>query len=228
MIMSKVGQEELMYLSSFLSKKMKTNFGKGPETCVSIVKHHTIYVQIRNFITPAEEVLKNKNQLSLAIQFRTAIMETIFQEYKTEVFNLLNMELESFYYDWDYNLNHALVMFVSNKGIDEIKSDDQEILLKEKVMYVSSKVHKEPSEVHIQKINSNMYVARCQEAMCEIGKVLYKKGLNEVLYEYAYDLKGRFFENTHYLEAELNRKVEAHYVLWDFHQNINYMVFIFR
>ena len=78
-------QENLFYLSSTYSKLLKRRFGKGPETCYIISKNSRLYVFMRNFMTPAEEVLVEKQELNLALQFRSTVINAVTKEFLPEI-----------------------------------------------------------------------------------------------------------------------------------------------
>ncbi|MGQ4667236.1 Na-translocating system protein MpsC family protein [Metabacillus halosaccharovorans] len=74
-------QEDLLLLSSTLSKILKRRFGKGPEICSVTLHSNRIIAFIRKYITPAEEVLLKNDNVNLVYKFRSAVMEDVVDEF---------------------------------------------------------------------------------------------------------------------------------------------------
>jgi uncharacterized protein YbcI len=120
----KSNQENLVYLSSTFSKLLKRRFGKGPEACNVFIKGNRFYVYMRNFITPAEVVLMNQGQLELAHNFRSAVINSVTQEFIPEVLKTLGIPFDYFLHDWNYDKNTGILLLEQAQSNHEEKIDN--------------------------------------------------------------------------------------------------------
>ncbi|WP_216830158.1 Na-translocating system protein MpsC family protein [Alkalihalobacterium elongatum] len=221
-------QEDLLQLSSTLSKMLKQKFGKGPESCFVTNHSDGLTVYIRNFITPAEEVLIESNQMNLAYNFRHAVIERVFKEFSKEVVTTLGLTLTHYYNDWDYHNNTGIMLLkdVSREGFPEMASYSRlKSKLLEKISYISAELHKVPSDIRVIKLNQNMYAVECQETLLHIEKVLYKKNCMEILQERSREIKQSYINKRALFTEVFGRGVEAVFMTWDYENNCNYIFF---
>jgi uncharacterized protein YbcI len=222
-------QEKLIYLSSTFSKLLKRRFGKGPETCNVILKGNRVFVYMRNFITPAEEVLINEEQLELAFHFRTAVINSVTQEFLPEVVKILGISFDDYFHDWNYDKNTGILL------LDHAQADHEEKVgysyqssLVHLIEKVGSDYHKMPASINIVKLTQNICVIESKEVLLPLERFVYETGNIDLLLHQVFQIKGAYWKSRGQFESLFNRLIEDMFMMWDYKNNRNYLIFIFN
>ncbi|MCL7747720.1 Na-translocating system protein MpsC family protein [Halalkalibacter alkaliphilus] len=220
-------QRDLTYLSSFICKIMKRRLGKGPEQCNIVVKNNLVIVKVHHFITPAEEVLCNKNELSLALKFRSILVKAIIEEVKADITRVTNIEIKKSLFDWDYEKNVGLIMFVGTEPLlaEPIANHALEDSFIEKIKYVSDKVHKRPSGVRWILSETAVQVMECSGVLIKTENLLFENGYDDLLLEQGQEIRKNYNEFRYEFEPVLGREINQLFVTWDYEENKSYIVF---
>lgn len=228
-----VNQEYLSLLTSVLSKLMKQGFGKGPENCYISMRSELLTVYLRNFITPAEEVLIACNKMNLNNQFRHAVMDKVCQEFAQEARSLINLDLDAFYSDWDYGSNTGIILMENrNAGgnpteTGEIGQYIQEKLF-EQITQLCVTAHKAPRKLTLIKLDQNIFVVECSGVIQHIENVLFNKGCWDLLYEHASEIKKNFIQHKNAFREVFGRIVEGMYMAWDYPNDRSFIFFYLK
>ncbi|WP_226528611.1 Na-translocating system protein MpsC family protein [Metabacillus niabensis] len=221
-------QEDLLLLSSTLSKILKRRFGKGPEMCFVTLHSNRIIVFIRKYITPAEEVLLKNDNVNLVYKFRSAVMEDVVDEFIGKVKDSLGMSFDSYFEDWNFNRNTGMLILENSQSRNWINTDIHPAI-KEKLFQGISEVHndiyKAPTSMEIVKINQNMYAVECRNTLIQMEKILYNKGYFGLLQERSNDIKNSYFLHKGKFDSIFDTKVEDIFLFWDYKNDRNYMFF---
>jgi uncharacterized protein YbcI len=227
--MIKATQEDLLYLSSTFSRMHKRKFGKGPETCYVFSKGARLYIYIRNFITPAEEVLIDTNKIDLATTFRLNVIQAVNEEFVPEVSKLFGMNFDCFYYDWNYDTNTGVLLFENESSKNEAKLDVLfENDLYNLIVHVSSRLHKTPDSLKIVKFTQNICAVEAEGVLVEFEKVLYEKDMVDLLLHHSRDIKRGYMKHKQLFEEVFNRVIEDIFILCDYENNRKYLIFNFN
>ncbi|MEC1525620.1 Na-translocating system protein MpsC family protein [Neobacillus niacini] len=222
-------QENLVYLSSTFSKLLKRSFGKGPESCHVILKGYRLYVYMRNFITPAEEVLISQGQVELAHNFRSAVIHSVAQEFIVEVSVALGISFDYFFHDWNYDKNTGIFLLDQPQSNHEEKIENSlQKSLFNLIENVASHYHKKPVNLKIVKFTQNICAIESKEVLLPLEKLVYEKGNVDLLLHQAWDIKDGYWKNKDQFEELFNRLIEDIFIMWDYKNNRNYLVFIFN
>ncbi|MBY0147637.1 Na-translocating system protein MpsC family protein [Neobacillus niacini] len=219
----------MVYLSSTFSKSLKRSFGKGPETCNVILKGNRFYVYMRNFITPAEEVLIKQDKLELAVNFRTSIINAVTEDYLPEVSKVLGISFDSFFHDWNYDKNTGILL-LDHSQLDHEKNLDStfENNLFTLIENVGSSYHKKPASLKVIKFTQNICAIESKEVLLPLERLVYEKGNADLLLQQAWEIKTGYWKNKGQFEGLFNRLIEDMFMMWDYKNNRNYLVFIFN
>ncbi|WP_226669919.1 Na-translocating system protein MpsC family protein [Metabacillus litoralis] len=212
-------QEDLLLLSSSFSKMLKKKFGKGPEACFITYHSNKLLVHIRNFVTPAEDVLVKSDQLKLAYSFRTSVMEIVFKEFLEEASELLGISFDSYYEDWNYEDNSGLILFENTSSLmwEETKLNPiwkDEIF--DQVIQICSEIHKVPNTLEIVKIKPTLYVIECQRILLKVEKILFQKGQLNIIHERSFEIRKCYMEQRETLQHIFGSKIDHLYLMWDY------------
>ncbi|WP_256583328.1 Na-translocating system protein MpsC family protein, partial [Pseudomonas sp. 2995-1] len=104
---------------------MKKHFGKGSEACQCIISGETnmMLVKVKNFMTPAEEVMVNKGEIQLASSYRAVIVNSIFESASMELADISGKKHDKVLHDWSYETNRGVIVIL---GEEEIESHFKE------------------------------------------------------------------------------------------------------
>jgi uncharacterized protein YbcI len=222
-------QENLVYLSSTFSKLLKRRFGKGPESCNVILKGNRFYIYMRNFITPAEEVLMTQGQLELAHNFRSAVINSVTQEFIPEVSRALGITFNYFLHDWNYDKNTGILLLDNGESNHEEKIDNSlQNSLFHLIENVGSGYHKKPYSMKIVKFTQNICAIELKDVLLPLERFVYEKGNVDLLLHHAWNIKVGYWKNKEQFESLFGRLIEDMFIMWDYKNNRNYLVFIFN
>ncbi|MDQ0230369.1 Na-translocating system protein MpsC family protein [Metabacillus malikii] len=215
--------EKITYLNSYISKVLKKNFGKGPATCYSIFADEMMFITIKNFITPVEEVLISKDEEHLAYKTRDIIFDTIFEEIKDEVKKVLGVTFTTMYYDWSFEENTGILLLKSNgRANPQLASNPGQVKLIQDICY---DIHK--TAVHINKIytSSTIIYVEYTGFMNKIEHILFDNGYSELLIEWNNELKKAYKQNKRLFEKCFQTSIDQIYVLHNFEYDTGILVF---
>ncbi|WP_078433318.1 Na-translocating system protein MpsC family protein [Metabacillus halosaccharovorans] len=221
-------QEDLLLLSSTLSKILKRRFGKGPEMCFVTLHSNRIFAFIRKYITPAEDVLLKNDNVNLVYKFRSAVMKDVIDEFIWEVKDSLGMSFDSYFEDWNFNRNTGMLILENSQSRNWINTDIHPALkekLFEGISVVNNEIYKAPTSMEIIKINQNMYALECRDTLIQMEKILYNKGYFGLLQERSNDIKNSYFLHKKKFEFIFETKVEDIFLFWDYKNDRSYMIF---
>lgn len=213
-------QQELTFLSSYLSKTLKKHFGKGPEACVSLLHNNSLYTHIRKFITPSEEILLKSKELSLAINFRNKILENIIVDFEKEVLKHVDFKADYFNHAWNYEQNSGLIV-LNKKTTPKSKKEslvyDKEII--KKLESFIAYIHTNPDHIEIEEIRPNILIIKCSGILHSVEKLLQRKGYIGLLNERAHEIGNLIYKNKQMLEEIINKIIDDTFFTWDYKED---------
>jgi uncharacterized protein YbcI len=222
-------KEDLLSLSSSFSKIIKRGFGKGPETCYTVLRANRLYVYIRNFMTPAEEILAEKQEYNLLMNFRSSVITALSRDLVKEASLILGISFDSFYQDWNYKLNSGILLLVNNSFNPDVKVEESfERKLFQLVRMVGSQLHKIPSGLKVVKNTQNICAIESKGVMLPLDYLMVKQGNSDLLFTYAREIKEGYYQHRELFEELFNRSIEDLFMMWDFKNNKSYLIFSFN
>lgn len=222
-------QEDLLSLSSSVSKIIKRGFGRGPETCYSTFKGNRLYIYLRNFMTPAEEVLAERKEYNIVMRFRSTVITALSEELLQEASTAIGIPFESFYQDWNYSTNSGILLLENHNPIPELKMDDQlERKLFQLIRMVGSQIHKVPRETKIIKFTLNTCAIEFNGVLSPLDCLLIEKGYSDLLLAHSQQIKMGYYQHKELFEDVFNRVIEDLFMMWDSENNKSYLIFSFN
>ncbi|MGX6444604.1 Na-translocating system protein MpsC family protein [Neobacillus sp. K501] len=222
-------QEDLVSLSSSFSKVIKRGFGKGPETCYAVLRANRLYVYIRNFRTPAEDILTEKQEFNLMMKYRSTVITALSDELLSEASKLLGNPFESLYQDWNYHSNSGILLLVNNSFNPDVKIDESlERKLFQLVRLVGSKLHKIPNDLKVIKYTQNICAIESKGVILPLDYLLVKQGNSDLLFTNNREIKKGYHKHREVFEELFKRTIEDLFMMWDPKKNRSYLIFIFN
>ena len=100
-----INQSKEEFISSYISKLLRKNFGKGPQTCRTTLSKNHLVTYIRGFLTPMEEILLQQGKNRYVDDVRAAIINHVMNEITGVVKVTLEVDVEEYYHDWNFPNN---------------------------------------------------------------------------------------------------------------------------
>jgi uncharacterized protein YbcI len=228
--MDKNGYQQTAELSSYISKILRDNFGKGPESVHVSYGYTFITIYIRNFESPTEKVLMNQKQEEIVQRTRDLLMQTLIPEIKTYIKIVTGMEVREFYYDWDLHNKSAMFTGICSdstslgKTVVENYSGREEI--HKEIINLSRESEKRPEEVYSCQLNHRTLLVIRNGILVSIEKQLIRQGMREELKLAKRILEKGLLHNNNHFESILNTKVLDIFVDWDLDLDKSVIVFI--
>ncbi|MBU8914717.1 DUF2294 domain-containing protein [Bacillus sp. FJAT-29953] len=222
-------QEDLLSVSSSFSRIIKQGVGKGPETCYSVLKENRLYIYIRNFKTPAEEVLTDKKEYNLVMRYRSSVISALSNELMQEASQLLKISFDSFHQDWNFHTNSGILLLVDNTFNPDVKIDEEfERKLYQTVRMVGSQLHKIPYNLKVVKYTQNICAIESQESKLPLEYLLLEQGQTDLLLTHTIEIKKGYFKKKELFEKIFNRSIQDIFLMWDCNHNKSYLIFNFN
>lgn len=226
--MIKSTQEDLLYISNNFSRILKRSFGKGPESCYTLLKENRLYVYMRNFVTSGEEALINNKEYNLARNFRFRVIQAVSDELVEIVTKVLGTSFDSLYQDWNYESNTGMLLLANQNDYNEVKV---EAIFKkdlfDMIIKVGSELHKVPNELAIIKFTQNVCAIEARGSLLWLETHLYEQGEINVLHSRSRKIKKGYLKHKILFEEIFNRSIDDIFIMWDFKNKKNYLIFSF-
>ncbi|RXJ02800.1 DUF2294 family protein [Anaerobacillus alkaliphilus] len=222
-------QEVLNSISSYLSKLLRKNFGKGPQSCQSIVYKRIFVAYIRGFISPMEEVLMEQGQSVQVERARSVIINHVLDQLKGVVEVSLKCEIEERYHDWNFPNNSGMIIFKLDQEMSGDHHLPQQVNVEElekEVARISLLVQKAPDIINIYPVSSTLYVIERKGILIPIEKALIAKGFEEELRVTKDELEKKYFHRYGKYEQIFFRDVKEVFIDWCFKEDKSLMGFI--
>jgi uncharacterized protein YbcI len=184
---------------------------------------------MRNFMTPAEEVLINQGQLELAYNFRSAVLHSVTQEFIPEVTMALGTSFDFVFHDWNYDKNTGILLldYAQSNYEEKIDNSFQNSLFR-LIENVGSYYHKKPASLNIVKFTQNICAIESKDVLLPLEKLVYENGNLDTLTQHARNIKDGYWKRKEQFESLFGRLIEDMFIMWDYKNNRNYLVFIFN
>ncbi|WP_186576349.1 Na-translocating system protein MpsC family protein [Aquibacillus kalidii] len=217
-------------LSKYISKFLRENFGKGPESVHVSIKYTFITIYIRNFISPPEKVMMNQNKEQRVEEIRDLVITTLIPEIKANIFRITGMQVREFYYDWAMHNKSAMFTCVCTDDTKEESSLQSDFPGKKEmdkeIVHLSRIAQKKPEELESYQLNPRTYIFLRNGILVNIEKELIRDGLQENLKIAKRRLEKRLLHNNTHFEEILGMKVVEIFADWDFDIDKSVILFI--
>ncbi len=222
-------QEKLNSISSFTSKVLRKNFGRGPKLCQSTLRDRYLVVYIRGFISPMEEVLIQHGQTHQVKKARTVIISHVIEELTGVVKISFDRDVEDYYHDWNFPNNSGVMMFVLDEKVSNEHIIENSVNLKElerEVARVTQLVEKIPGQILIYPLSSSLYLIERRGILIPIEKSLVRKGFVEELKITKDELEKVYFHRNGKFEEIFRSNVRDIFIDWNFKEDKSFMAII--
>jgi len=227
-VVYEVDQKNLDHISSYISKLLRKNFGKGPQSCQSTLSGKHLITYIRGFVSPMEEILLQQGQKKTVDQARALIMNHLLEEIKGVIQVSIDIEIKEYYHDWNFPNNSGIFMFVLNKEfpIASLENNIDAEDLEKEVSRITTLVQKTPDQIHIYPLSPMVYLVERKGILIQIEKALFQKGFYQELRFTKDELEKEYFHRDGRFEHIFKRSVKDILIDWNFKDDKSLMAFI--
>lgn len=222
--------EKLKYLSSYASKLLRKKYGRGPESSHGVVHDRFIIFYFRGFISPVEEALLKQSQHAHVDKARHIIIQVVMEELKGAIQTMFDIEISSFYHDWNFPNNTGVIIAECQDSISPIHNlqvNPEKIKgLEAEVTRISERVQKVPDEINTYIVSSRIILVERLGILIEIEEALIEKGFAEELRFTKDELEKSYFHRNTKIEEILSLEIEDIFIDWDFKRNKSIMCFV--
>jgi uncharacterized protein YbcI len=224
-----IDQKKEEYISSYISKLLRKQFGRGPQSCQTTVSKNHLITYIRGFLSPMEDILLEYGQNKYVDYARNFIITHLLDEIKGVVQVTLGVEVVEYYHDWNLPNNSGVLIFVLDTDSGEEYKTDVDIQGVElEVGRISFMVEKVPDKIKIFPISPAIYLIERSGILIQIEKALIEKGFENELRFTKDELEKIYFHRDGRFEDIFNKSVMDIFIDWNFKEDKSMMAFILR
>ncbi|QOR67248.1 DUF2294 family protein [Cytobacillus suaedae] len=220
--------DKLTYISSYCSKALRKNFGRGPHSCQSTLNNNYLVLYVRGFISPMEEVLIQQKQNDYVENARNIIITHIIEELKGVVQVTLEVDMEEYYQDWNFPNNSGIIILVLESEIShseiEIEYDKGEI--EKEIGRISALVQKVPNCINSIPISQNIVLIERKGILIPIEKALIARGFSQELIVTKDELEKKYFHRYGKFEVIFNKSIRDIFIDWNLKEDKSFMCFV--
>jgi len=227
-------QQELKNISSYVSKLLRQNFGRGPEACFASAGSRFLVITVRGFLSPMEEVLLQHDKLDSVDQTRSIIVSTLLPEIRGVISVSLGVEVDRFFHDWNYNSNAGVIIAVFEEELPflqraaaqkaaEVKIDLD--AFREEVNRISGYVQKVPDGLSIYPISTKLILVLKTGILIPIEKALIARGFGNELRLAKDELEKKHFQQSPIFSRLLGDTLENVFIDWNFQNDESLVCF---
>ncbi|MFJ5761622.1 Na-translocating system protein MpsC family protein [Neobacillus sp. NPDC093182] len=215
------------YISSYISKLLRKNFGRGPRNCHTTVTSNYLVTYVGGFLSPMEDIMLQHGQNKYVDHARNVIITHLLDEIKGVIQITFDFEVEEYYHDWDLPNNSGILIFVLDTETDQkIKSDIDIQRLELEVGRISLLVEKVPDKINICPISPTIFLIERKGILIQIEKALIDKGFENELKYTKDELEKGYFHRYGRFEDIFHKPVRDIFIDWNFKEDKSIMAFI--
>ncbi len=217
--------DKLTYISSYCSKALRKNFGRGPQSCQSTLNQNYLVLYIRGFISPMEEVLLQQKQTDYVENARYVIIKHLLEELKGVVQVTLEVEVEEFYHDWNFPNNSGMIILVLEKEVSqpELNVDFSINDLENEIARISALVQKVPEGIKTIPISQNIVLIVRNGILVPIEKALISKGFSQELIITKDELEKKYFHRDGKFDLIFKKRIHDIFIDWNLKEDKSYI-----
>lgn len=224
-----IDKTKLDYISSYTSKLLRNNFGRGPQSCQVYLNERYLIIYIRGFLAPMEEILLQRGHSKEVDYARKIIIHNLLEELKGVIQVSFEVVANEYYDDWNYPNNTGVIVFV----LDEKEVEKQKVTpdldiqkLEGEIGRISLMVEKVPNEIFTYRINPSVYIVERFGILIQIEKALIERGYEQELRFTKDELEKSYFHRHGRFDEIFKKETRDLFIDWNFAKDKSIMVFI--
>ncbi|WP_046215974.1 Na-translocating system protein MpsC family protein [Paenibacillus wulumuqiensis] len=213
--------------TSYISKLLRSRFGKGPQSVYIYLSEYCIIIHLKNFMSPVEEFLLDQKEERAFLYTRELIMKSLLPELKQFFRDHLNLDVNELYYDWGMHNASGIIggLFDSNYGEAPDYSGKQQ--LHEYILDATTLVQKKAAFIDSWWVNPRTLVIFRKGITVLLEKELLDLGYENELRSAKRSLEKKILLEYADLDPILHKDLEDIYIDWNFDTDHSMFVYTF-
>lgn len=232
-VLMSLSQQKLMDISSLISKLLRKNFGRGPESCFAFANERFLVFYIRGFMSPLESTLLEHGDSDNIDISRNIVMKAVLNQLKGILEMEFEQDIESFYHDWNYPQNTGMITIQFENVVTQFIDRNQgaHVDLKpliDEVDRISILVQKKPEKTKAYLISPKIFLVKRDGILVRIEKALIAKGFEQTLLVTKDELEKSYLHRDGRFEEIFSDPVADIFVDWDFQEDKSIICFVLK
>ncbi|MBU8905312.1 Na-translocating system protein MpsC family protein [Desertibacillus haloalkaliphilus] len=224
-------QDQVNYISSYTSKLLRRNFGRGPESCQATFGKSHFVLYIRGFISPMEEVLLQQGQSDYVDTARSVVIGHLLEELKGVVQVTLDVEVGDYYHDWNFPNNSGMIILVL-KEIETEQMTETDLNISQRLELetarISQLVQKAPENLSTYPLSQKLYLVERKGILVPIEKALISKGYTKELIVTKDELEKSYFHRYGKFEEIFKKQISDIFIDWNIKEDKSLVGFVLK
>ncbi|MDQ0256952.1 uncharacterized protein YbcI [Evansella vedderi] len=189
-----------------------------------------LILYIRGFISPMEEVLIKKGQISYVDHAREVIIGHLLEEIKGVVQVDLDVNVEGYFHDWNFPNNSGVIcMVLDDDTCAPVHSPTFSLKdLELEVARITAMVQKEPDKIKTYPLSPHIVLVERVGILIPIEKALIQNGYQEELKLTKGNLEKSYFHHQSNFDDIFNTYVLDIFIDWDFKMDKSMICFVLK
>ncbi|WP_462413019.1 Na-translocating system protein MpsC family protein [Neobacillus sp. Marseille-QA0830] len=217
------------YISSYISKLIRKNFGRGPQTCQTSIGRSHLVACMRGFLTPMESILLQQGMNKYVDHARREIFNHLLEEIKGAVQVTFGVEVKEYYQDWNFPNNSGIIILVLEGSTGENFKGNIDIQkIESEIARISFMVEKVPDKIITYPISPTIVLIERVGILIQIEKALFEKGFDAELLFTKDELEKKYFHRDGRFEDIFDKSVLDIFIDWNLKDDKSLMAIILR
>ena len=211
--------QKLNDISSLISKLIRKNVGRGPDSCHAFAKHHFLVFYIRGFLSPMETILLEHGKIDYVKFSRKLVMDSVLASLKGILEHEFEHDVKGFYHDWKFEKNTGMITVVFEQNITPVEDDIGKFpecdLLIDEMRRISALIQKTPEQTEVYRITPKLFLVKLMGMLIPLEKALIAKGFQQILLDTLDDLENSYYQSLRRFEDLFKQPVADIFVDWN-------------
>lgn len=219
--------ERFKHIQNDIKDKFLAYFGVYPQKCELYIQKPYAVLVFEECISPLEKSLLQQQEVELVDQIRSAMMNPVLLEIATHIHHEAGMNIESWYYDWNYSANQGVIIA---REAHPIPSNKEPISFPfiQLVLDTYKAVHRMPKQIEMTKLSPDTFILSCSGVLFDIERRLFLNGHEKILRKREPAQKLSFIKTLREkLPHEYKNQFEELFILWDYKNDLALICFLF-
>lgn len=222
-------KEMISQSTSYVTKLLRSRFGKGPQSVKIVMSERSIVFQLRNFISPVEDFLLVHNEEETFRYTRDLVMNAVLEDLQNFLQQELGLQISDMYYDWGVHNASGIIVGLMKVDPDHQTPDyDGKDALEHKLSDILEKIQKRPEHLDSWWVDSSILCVYRRGITKLIELELIELGHLDLLKSAKRRLEKRLITEQLNTQDYIGKSQYELYLDWDFDRDDGIVLYIFE
>ncbi|MFD1886662.1 Na-translocating system protein MpsC family protein [Paenibacillus wenxiniae] len=221
-------KEMISQSTSYVTKLLRSRFGKGPQSVKIVLSERSIVFQLRNFISPVEDFLLVHNEEETFRYTRELIMNAVLEDLRNFLQQELGLPISDMYYDWGvHNASGIIVGLIEVHPNEQAPHYEGKAALEGELSNILEKIQKRPEHIDSWWVDPSILCVYRRGITKLIELELIELGHLDVLKTAKRRLEKRLITEKLNTQEHIGKSQHELYLDWDFDRDDGIILYIF-